>query len=136
MRDEELILRFLAFSEALPDYKKPMKEFLSKFMHRNRNASESLIDRYRTLFLTVVNAVHAQLGLKPFHIHKALNAAVYDAVFVALAHADPLPDDLSARYARLKEDQSFMACTISGTTADAVVRERIKVAKKVLLGQE
>jgi hypothetical protein len=136
MRDVELILRFLAFSEALPNYKKPMKEFLSKFMYRNKDASELVINRYRTLFVSVVNAVHTQLGSRPFHIHTALNAAVYDAVFVALAHADPMPSDLRARYKRLKQNKDFMECTISGTTADAVVRQRIAVAKEVLLGQE
>jgi uncharacterized protein with ParB-like and HNH nuclease domain len=135
MRDEELILRFLAFSEALSDYEKPMKGFLSKFMNRNKNASESVMNRYRTSFLTVVNAVHTQLGPKPFHVHTAmLNAAVYDAVFVALAHTDSLPSDLSARYENLKKDKIFIECTTSGTANDTNVQKRMSRAQEILLG--
>lgn len=136
MRDQELILRFLALRDRLSDYETPLKKFLSDFMSKNKKASEPTIDRYRTSFLRIVKAVCTQLGEKPFHIHTALNAAVYDAVFVALADMDPLPGDIRERYERLKRDQAFMSCTVSGTTAVNVVQTRIAKAKAILSGQE
>ncbi len=135
MRDEELILRFLALSDALDTYKKSMKDFLSRFMKKHQNAPEGVIQKYRASFLNVVNIVYNQLGERPFHIHTALNTAVYDAVFVALAHADKIPSDLKTRYERLKKNPEFMENTVSGTTDEAVVRQRIADAKRVLLGQ-
>lgn len=135
MRDEELILRFLALSETLNDYKKPMKDFLSRFMKKHQDAEKSVIDKYRTSFLSVVHAVREQLGKKPFHIHTGMNASVYDAVFVALAHSAPLPSNIKARYELLKQNKTFMDCTISGTAEDTIVSRRIAKAKEVLLGQ-
>lgn len=135
MRDVELILRFFALREGLSEYDKPMKDFLSRFMNRHRKAETQLLDCYRSSFVRIVAAVHKNLGPKPFHIRAGLNAAVYDAVFVALAaQTTEFPSDLKTRHRRLVNDSEFVAQTSAGTTDVDTVKKRIAKAKEVLWG--
>jgi len=137
-RDAELLLRFLALWEKSQDYSKPMKNFLNDYMSERRSPEDQDLSRYRTLLTTMTRAVLECLGGRPFHVRgTALNAAVLDAVTVAIArHLDSLPEDLADRYERLKTDVEFIGATTSATTDETVVQRRIRKADAILFGGE
>lgn len=134
-RDVELILRFLALSQASETYEKPMKDFLSKFMLRNRAPGDERIEQLRQSFFQTAETVAAKLGDRPFNIRAGLNAAVFDAVFVAIGrNLGRVPEDLPERYQGLLRDEQFRAATTSGTTDIEIVRKRLALAEKTLIG--
>jgi hypothetical protein len=88
LKDQELILRFLAFFFAARDYSRPMKEFLNEFMGRHRRlqelASAELMRPFEATIgvLTRPGAIEARRLFRP---GTQINAAVYDAVMVGMA---------------------------------------------------
>lgn len=134
MRDIELILRFLALQEA--PYSKPMKDYLSKFMQTHKDASDSILGHYGTLFQETCDVVVTSLGRKPFHIRAGLNAAVFDSVMSAFArHLPRRPTDIQKRYRALIEDEGFDGYTRSGTTDVEVVKGRMELAELRLFAE-
>ena len=133
-KDVELILRFLAMRRPAA-YKNPMKEFLSKYMQKNKESSKPVLHESRLLFEQTCKAVVAHLGEKPFHVRAGLNAAVFDAVMTAFAnHLNEIPNDVQARYRTLIEDQDFEKNTRSSTTNVEVVKGRLAQADRRLFG--
>ena len=127
-RDVELILRFLAMREP-KYYKNPMKDFLSKFMQKNRNPKKKSLQNSRSLFERTCEAVVSELGEKPFHVRAGLNAAVFDAVMTAFSnHLTSIPKDVRKRYNRLLKDEGFDKNTRSSTTNVEVVKGRLRQA--------
>lgn len=134
-RDVELILRFLALLYDSAKYKKPMKDFLSDFMHEHRSASDQTLAKYRRSFVETCDAVRKHLGAKPFHIRAGLNAAVFDSVFVAFGKSrGTIPKDILTRYKRLVQDDVFTGAVSQGTTDEEVVARRLKLAREKLFG--
>nr|VFJ75750.1 MAG: Protein of unknown function DUF262 [Candidatus Kentron sp. FW] len=131
-KDIELIVRFFAMRD-INAYKKPMKDFLSKFMKENRNAPEEILRKSREIFTQTCRTVVESLGKKPFHIHSGLNAAVFDAVMSAFSgHLDEIPEDISARYSRLTNNEEFSQCIRTGTTDVGIVKKRFHLAETAL----
>ena len=127
-RDVELILRFLAIRNS-DSYRKPMKDFLSRFMQKNRNQKKKTLENTRCLFQQTCSVVVASLGEKPFHIRSGLNAAVLDAVMTAFSgHLDEIPEDIRERYDELIRDEDFEKNTRSSTTDVEVVQARLRQA--------
>lgn len=132
-RDIELILRFLALWDASDKYEKPMKDFLSKFMSEYRGGQRN--EEFQQVFSNTAAAVHQSLGDKPFHIKAGLNAAVFDAVFVASArHLGNLSAETRKRYRGLVADGHFLGLSSSGTTDVETIKDRIAMADKQLFG--
>ena len=133
-RDVELLTRFLALRDT-GDYRKPMKDFLSRFMQENREAPEGVLAKRGQLFRETCGQVAAALGEHPFHGKSGLNVAVLDAVMVAFSeNLHRVPGDIKARYRELRGDAEFAATTRQGTTEAAVVQRRLTQAKTVLFG--
>lgn len=133
-RDIELMIRFFAMQD-ISAYQKPMKDFLSKFMNKNKNASAGSLTTSAQMFRRTCLELTNSLGPKPFHIRNGLNAAVADAVMVAFSrHIDQIPPDIAERYQRLKTDEEFDKATRQGTTDVDTVKERFRRADEVLFG--
>jgi hypothetical protein len=131
-KDIELLVRFFSMRD-ISAYKKPMKDFLSKFMRKNRDALPDVLAANKKLFERTCNAVILSLTEKPFHIRAGLNTAVFDAVMTAFSkHLDEIPVDIRDRYERLKGDEIFNANTQTGTTQVDTVKRRLNQAEKVL----
>ena len=131
-RDVELALRFLAMRDYTA-YKNPMKDYLSKFMRKNRNATDDVFQGIRQIFEATCNAVISSLGEKPFHVRAGLNAAVFDSVMCAFSnHLDNIPNDVKGRYERLVRDDEFHKNTRSSTTNVDVVQGRFRQAASQL----
>jgi hypothetical protein len=143
-RDVELILRFLALFYNRANYEKPMKQFLNSFMKGNRRATIDKIAEYEQLFKRTCDIVIAALGEKPFHIHRGLNAAVYDSTFTAFAgHLSKTKTtydtpkgraQLRARFEQLTTTPAYMKLASAGTTDEDVIRKRIRKANSALFG--
>lgn len=132
-RDLELILRFLALSEASESYVKPMKHFLNQFMRKSDTFDESKLADLGSRFKKTTDAVLKSLGEKPFHIRAGLNAAVFDSVYVAFAQAaEPHVDEVKERFKQLIRDDEYLQHVTSSTTDVASVAERLRIASTVL----
>lgn len=133
MRDQELILRFLALLHAPESYVPPMKEFLNRFMGRNRDLPEASRLDFERGFLEAIALAERCIGEGAFRRERALNAAVFDSVMVGLARrlrctdvGDPTA--LREEYQRLLENPSFRAATEKATARPDQVEQRIRLA--------
>jgi len=133
-KDKELMLRFFAMQgENLKKYEKPLKDFLNKFMRRNRNPVEADLKRMRSDFESTCADVAEALGKKPFHIKAGLNSAVFDSVMSAFSsHSGDTPKDIAKRYEALVTNEGFLSLVRSHTTDDETVRKRFELADKSL----
>ena len=133
-RDLELALRFLAMRDSSA-YTHPMKDYLSRFMHKNRNASTDMLEGSRGVFKNTCRAVVDELGEKPFHVRRGLNAAIFDSVMCAFSnHLNDIPPDVKNRYKALVGDSDFDKNTRNSTTNVDVVRGRFHQAATRLFG--
>ncbi|MDE2861468.1 MAG: DUF262 domain-containing protein [Chloroflexota bacterium] len=123
MRDQELILRFLAFffDEAL--YNPPMSEFLTVFVQKNRNPQDDFLTESNDIFTQTMDAFMGALGERAFRIERALNAAIFDSMSVGLARRIassnnlPEPEPIKAAHRSLIEDRDYLEA-VSRSTAD------------------
>ncbi|MEW6350356.1 MAG: DUF262 domain-containing protein [Thermodesulfobacteriota bacterium] len=133
-RDLELVVRFLALRD-ISAYEKPMKDYLSRFMNKNRNPSEEVVAETERRFREICEVVVSSLGEEPFHVRGGLNVAVLDAVMIAFSeNPEMVPEDIEQRYARLLEDKDFKDNTLSGTTDKSAIKTRFRRAREVLFG--
>lgn len=134
-KDIELILRFIALHYEGNNYTKPMKIFLSNYMEKNKDANDIKLDSFRKLFIDTVNAIYSSLGEKPFHVRAGLNAAMFDAVFVAFSkHIDKISENIKDKYLQLTNDPVMGNYISSATTDDDIVKKRAETAIKTLFG--
>ncbi|MDE6435866.1 MAG: DUF262 domain-containing protein [Lachnospiraceae bacterium] len=134
-KDVELILRFFALYDNLKNYKKPMKDFLSKYMEEPsiRYMTESELEVKENLFKRTVDAIIMCLGEKPFHIKNGLNSSVCDAVMLAFANKlDKIPENIKDNYKKLKQNKSFYSYVSKSSNDVNSVIQRISIAEAFL----
>ena len=134
LKDEELILRFLAFYYDFGQYRQPMEEFLNKFAGRYRKADPKFLFEAERLFKNAIDTISASLGKKAFRPEGALNAAVLDSVMVGLARSikgNPTVKtaEISQSYDRLLKDNEYRELISRATSDDANVKERMRKAE-------
>ncbi len=139
MRDQELILRFLALYFDSPNYARPMKEFLNTYMARNKHFRHESKAGLKSAFESTIRIIHRGIGQRAFRPVRALNAAVFDAVMVGVAHREKegVIGDLAAlraHYEALLEKDEFKAATETATTSEANVHNRIQLAREAFAG--
>lgn len=130
-KDVELILRFFAFLENGDKYERPIKDFMSTYMHQNQNIPEEKAARLKTIFESTCDKVIENLGEKPFHIWSGLNVAAYDSIFTTLATFG-FKENTLERFERLKSDEDFVRGVRGATADEAIVESRMSLAKKYL----
>ncbi|OCQ89283.1 hypothetical protein AMR42_18185 [Limnothrix sp. PR1529] len=136
MKDQELILRFLALYFELCKYKGGMKEFLNIFMKENRSLDQNYTDvQMRLVFEKTVDLVYVCIGEKAFRPRRGLHVAVFDAVMVALAKRldqKPVQDlvALKEAYDQLLVSEEFRRVSIDSekVTDTEEVHKRIDLA--------
>ncbi|MCK4323379.1 MAG: DUF262 domain-containing protein, partial [Armatimonadetes bacterium] len=138
MKDMEFILRFFALYHDGAGYKKPMKQFLNTYMHRNRQLAEQSAEQLRSDFEIPIQRIAAAIGDRAFRPKERLNAAVYEAVMVGvsrrLTSGDVCDEALRASYDRLIEDAEFERATETGTADEERVRARLELATRYFGG--
>jgi hypothetical protein len=134
-RDVELILRFLALLNDRNKYEKPMKDFLSKFMAKNKNLKDDKLKEFENIFRKTSDLIINQLGQKPFNISRGINVAVFDSVFTVIAeNINSIDRRLSDKFTKLKNDSGFLKNISSATTDEAAVKARYDICKRILVG--
>ena len=139
MKDQELILRFLALHVDETRYgsegERTMKDFLTSFMARHRDVLEPNTREWSSTFEQIILLVSETLGRTAFRPEGRLNTAVYDAVMVGLANArndNTLPRGLSLKsaYDQLLGNEEFKEATGSRTSHQPNVKKRLRLAKE------
>ncbi len=138
MKDAELILRFFSLYFEEKKYAKPMKDFLNKFMSRNRNFGLYKRELLKEKFSVPMSIIANIIGKKAFRPERSLNAAVFDAVMVGLARRldnGPIKDlkTFSRHYELLLADKVFLSNCQTGTSSEAKVKARVESATKSFL---
>lgn len=139
MRDVELILRLLALLNDGTNYKHPMKQFLNAFIKAHKELDDGETQKYTKQFADTAKAIVKALGERPFHIHRGLNAAVCDSVFISFARhlndADGIDKTgMKSHFKKLVADEKYAEYTTKATTNDEVVPSRINMAEEALFG--
>lgn len=136
MKDQELILRFMAMYEQASEYKKPMSEFLNvyskKNQHKELNEWSHLVDLFATVIFQFSNAVPERL----FRPVRGFNVAAFEACTVGLARAiaagrNHAPKRLAELYAELFTHGEFKDFIFASTSDVQITASRLKIATEV-----
>jgi hypothetical protein len=141
LKDQELILRFLAFYLESDKYAKPVNEFLNGFVSRHRNPPQKFLEDATKEFTDVIAVSLAAFGEKAFRPSGSLNAAVFDSVTVAIAKRldkgkIKKPEKLAAAYEHLLTNVNYQSATTSATSDEANVTTRLNAAIKAFANVE
>lgn len=135
LKDLELILRFLALHFHAVSYRKPMKDFLNRYMAANRALAKHSEDLLRSVFEPTVALVNRAVGPRAFRPRNAVNAAVVDSIMVAVAARlakGPVQDEVAFKRAHqlLLNNSDFALVTSKSTADEESVRKRLDYATK------
>ncbi len=132
MKDQELILRFLALYYGWQTYKRPMSEFLNRFALNRQNSQTDLLLKYTTLFTSTIDIAWESLGKKAFRPERGINTAVFDSVMVGLAtrlSKDIISNfnDVRTSYDNLLNNKEYLtAISDSTSNVDSVEKRMTK----------
>jgi Protein of unknown function DUF262 len=134
LKDQELILRFLALSYDFENYSRPMRVFLNRFMEKNKLVNKENSESYSKRFETTITFIADALGRRAFRPERSLNTAVYDATMVGISerlHAGPVNDKNAfvSAYDKLLADEKFRDAYTRSTADEEKVKLRIGLAK-------
>jgi hypothetical protein len=131
-RDQELILRFLAFYFESECYEKPLKKFLNTFMGANRYLKVYSAEVISSIFEDTVVTINRNIGSKALKPKRALNAAIVDSLMVGVARnlrqGQLDPNQLADQYERLRKSKDYQSFTETATTDEETVRQRLALA--------
>lgn len=135
MRDQELILRFLALYLSHQSYQKPMKSFLNSFMGRNRHLQLFSREQIREAFVPTIAIARRVFGKRAFRPSRTLNAAVFDSVMIGLANRLSKGeirdfDALADKYSTLMENGDYLDMVNAATTDEENLRRRLDFTSK------
>lgn len=137
MKDEELILRFFALYYDLEKYTKPMNEFLSKFMLKNRNLTDEKKEEMKNIFIKTISIIKEKIGFYAFRPTRNLNMAAFDSVmYVFSKFQHSIKDDIQNNIKNLFQDVAYLKAITEGTTDFDTLNTRIKIAKRFLTNEK
>lgn len=135
LKDQELALRFFALYFDGKKYHRPFKEFLNEFMAGNRDLKKYPAKLLSNKFINAIDIIAKNLKNKAFRFEKGINAALYDAVMVGLSHRLDKNNKIDEskfkkRYKELLGNDEFQSACQTGTSDEAKVEARIRIATK------
>ena len=121
MVDEELILRFFALRELLPEYRPPLKRKLNVYMNEHKNPDLDWLEERTTNFKDTMAEISMVLGNQSFRLidsegnplrdkngkplPRGVNRALFDAQSIAFSWAQkPFPEGRRTAVVRLISD--------------------------------
>jgi len=135
LKDQEIILRFLAFWMESDSYKRPLKTFLNEFLANHRDLEGLDKGELSRVFTGTCDLIAESLGRPALRPETQINAAFADAVLHGVAHrfAAGLVTDLrglqKARTALLK-DANFVSAIARATADEDRVDTRLSTARR------
>lgn len=136
MKDQELILRFMAMYETASEYKKPMSEFLNVYSKKNQYKELHEWDPLVNLFTDVISRFSTAVPEKLFRPVRGFNVAAFEACTVGLARAiaagrNHSPRRLGELYAELFTHGEFKDFIFASTSDVQITESRLKIATEV-----
>lgn len=132
-KDEELILRFLAFFYDADNYLSPMRLFLNNFMGKNRNLGLVTHKAARDLFTSTLYPIYEALGDRAFRLTKSINAAIFDSLMVAVAKNDVSGSkQIKKAYSRLLSSEDYLTSVAKATANPKNVENRMRLADQAV----
>jgi Protein of unknown function DUF262 len=133
LKDMEMILRFFAFYYYSDAYRSPMKDFLNRYMASNQNLARQSEKDLKTVFEKTTAAIAEAIGSRAFRPVRGVNAAVIDSVMTGVAHrlsagAIKSTNELVEHYDALLRDPKYRGAVETGTSQEANVTERLRLA--------
>jgi Protein of unknown function DUF262 len=134
LKDQELILRFFSLLYWQDKYQRPMKEFLNKFIAKNRNLDLVSADELGAIFSSTCDIIQRALGDSAFKLKKVVNAAVLDSVMVGVARrissskAKIDTDVLVNCYKNLLKNKDYLLAVERATADEDSVGRRLRLA--------
>lgn len=136
MKDEELILRFFALYFNYHKYKKPMNEFISKFMEEYRDPGKEELKQMEELFIKTITLINDKIGKQAFRPKGSINTAAYDSVmYIVATYFESLRDDLRMQIRSLFHDSKYTDTISLATTDEQTVQKRMEITKQYLVKQ-
>jgi uncharacterized protein with ParB-like and HNH nuclease domain len=134
-KDLELILRFFAMLFNAANYKRPMKEFLNKYMAKNRHLKNTPADSLRDIFNNTISIIAAAVPRNAFRPERALNAAAFDALMTGIARrllkgAISNNEEIKRKYDNLLANDKFTHFYKTATSDEENVKNRLMLAEK------
>ena len=136
LKDQEMILRFIAMLHQGYEYARPMSEFLNVFAQENMNPDSCWIRDTAKLFDETIKLFADAKGKGAFRLGKerAANAAVFDSMSVGLASAIMKGKSLdNARVRQIHDslllDDGYLQAVAKGTSKESSVASRLQMAK-------
>ena len=133
LKDQELILRFIALYFASDRYQKPLKGFMNEYMGYNRHLQHENREEIVGAFVPTIDMMYKALGPKAFRVKVGINAAIFDSSMVGVAKRlkrGPIEsiESLRSIYNAFVEDADLIDLLNSGTSDVANVEARIGLA--------
>lgn len=133
IKDMEMILRFFAFFYHADSYRSPMKDFLNRYMAGNRNLQTQSAEQLGSAFRSAISLISEVIGPRAFRPVRAVNAAMIDSILTGvarrLAHGVITDhDQFLKQYDELLQNRAFRSAIETGTSQEANVQTRIRVA--------
>lgn len=137
LKDQELILRFLAVKFNSKGYFKPMNEFLNKFNLSNRNPKPEELVKYQLAFLKSVETLKKCIGKTAFRPEGVFNVSIFESVLVAVSN---LLDErggidcalFKRNYEDLISNDDYRTASSRATSDENVFKMRQEIAKAIL----
>jgi hypothetical protein len=135
LKDQELILRFLAFWKEEDRYKRPLKVFLNDFLSRHKNLEGLDEAELKSTFRNTCETASRILGRNSLRAESQVNAAFSDAILIGIATRlkdGPIRNSSAviATRERLLEDANFKSAIARATADEDRVTRRLSMAKK------
>ncbi len=135
LKDQEMILRFLALYYGAERYKRPMSEFVNAFAGSHRDPGPAFLKGAEQAFKNVIDLVYSALGAVAFRPERAINAAVFDSVMVGLARkletdSHPEPSGVKKAYRKLLQQKDYQEKVSRSTADEAFVKARLASATR------
>ena len=135
LKDMEMILRFFAFHYYDAKYRRPMKEFLNRYMAGNKDLARQPEDELARTFTDTVTVLDEAVGARAFRPARVVNAAVVDSLMTGLTRRikeGPINDlpQLAHEHAVLMRNQSYRGAVETATSQEANVKTRLELATR------
>jgi hypothetical protein len=134
LKDQELILRLLAFYEDAANYHRPLKVFLNEFLAKHKNLQDLDANELRRVFQETCTIASETLGRSTLRADNQINAAFADAMLVGLARRVVLgpitePEALHEARASLLRNPDFVSAIARATADEDRVFRRLTLAE-------
>lgn len=134
IRDQEVILRFIALYVSADTFRRPLKKFLNDFVGRNRTLEALPAEAIRSRFVVTTSLIANGPGPGALrYLGNQVNAALTEALLVGLARrldagGELDPRDVGGVVSRLLEDSDFVDAISRATSNEEKVLYRLSRA--------